>query len=508
MFVLVVLTPILYMLLSLLNTDGVGGALNHISLFDRRQIGLAGNSLGTALGATAGCLLIGPPLAYFLLRTNLWGKNVLKVLCLVPMLIPPYVHAIVWNDVSRTLGDWLPLDVHSVWGVIFVLTLAYFPFVMLMALSGLESIDRNMEEASLLHHGEWATLRRVTLPLATPHILSGAVFVFIFAITDFSVPDILRVRVYPVEIFVQFSAFYNEAGAMMLSLPLMAITFLLVLVQRRILKDRSYVNMYGGRSNASHHRLGRWNVCVFMLALVVVGLSVATPIWDLMERAGALSNYIRVLKTSYSQILYSLFVSSIGAAATLFLGLLLAIVIERSRSEKVKSIFLYAAIAPLAVPATTLGIGMIRVWNRPATDFVFESTWVTVFGYVARFLPFAVMAIASNLKQISPRIEEAAALATPHWLRVLWRIVLPLLSPGLTVGFFVVLILSFGEIGTTLLVIPPGRETIPIKIYNLMHYGANSMVAALSLMLIVIILALAGLFSAVYRRLSERVSGR
>jgi iron(III) transport system permease protein len=53
-------------------------------------------------------------------------------------------------------------------------------------------------------------------------------------------------------------------------------------------------------------------------------------------------------------------------------------------------------------------------------------------------------------------------------------------------GFFIAFILSLGELGTTLLVIPPGRETIPIKIYNLMHYGADQLVAALCLILIVI----------------------
>jgi len=73
-------------------------------------------------------------------------------------------------------------------------------------------------------------------------------------------------------------------------------------------------------------------------------------------------------------------------------------------------------------------------------------------------------------------------------------------------GFYLVFILSFGELGTTLLVIPPGTETIPIKIFNLMHYGADQMVAALCLILIAIILFLSGLFLLLHRRL-KRVFG-
>ena len=66
-------------------------------------------------------------------------------------------------------------------------------------------------------------------------------------------------------------------------------------------------------------------------------------------------------------------------------------------------------------------------------------------------------------------------------------------------GFFVAFVLSLGELGTTLLVIPAGWETLPLKIYNLMHYGAERMVAALSLVLVAIILAAAGIFALAYR---------
>ena len=113
---------------------------------------------------------------------------------------------------------------------IFVLTLAYFPFVALTTSSGLKSIDRNLEEVSLLSHGRWKTWSRITLPLIAPHIFAGAIFVFILSITDFGVPDILRVKVYPIEVFIQFSAFYNESAATTLSLPLVVVAFSLILL--------------------------------------------------------------------------------------------------------------------------------------------------------------------------------------------------------------------------------------------------------------------------------------
>jgi iron(III) transport system permease protein len=82
-----------------------------------------------------------------------------------------------------------------------------------------------------------------------------------------------------------------------------------------------------------------------------------------------------------------------------------------------------------------------------------------------------------------------------------------LLRPSLITGFFIVFILSFGELGTTLLVIPPGRETIPIKIYNLMHYGAEQMVAALCVFLVATVLAFSGVFLIFHKKLTARASG-
>ncbi|GBD95918.1 molybdenum transport system permease protein ModB [bacterium BMS3Abin06] len=108
------------------------------------------------------------------------------------------------------------------------------------------------------------------------------------------------------------------------------------------------------------------------------------------------------------------------------------------------------------------------------------------------------------MKQVGQRVEEAAFLTTGNWSKVMYRIIIPLTKHSLIAGFFIVFILSIGEIGTTLLVIPPGRETVPIKIYNLMHYGADQMVAALCLILIAIILAFSGLFLIVHKSLNKQ----
>ncbi len=503
LFIVIVLLPIFYMITTPFWVENSGQLNSYSSLFDNRHIALALNSLGLAAGTTALCLAIGIPLAFLLSRTNLWGRRIFGIIYIIPILIPPYIHAIIWNHLNSFIKQTLSLDIHSLWGAIFVLTLAYFPFVTLMTQSGLKSIDRNLEESSLLCHRKRKTLSRITLPLVTPHIFSGAIFVFIFSIIDFGVPDILRVNVYPVEIFIQFSAFYNEKAATILSLPLIAITLFLIVLQKQHMKNRAYIQISGGFSKAIIYHLGWLNILAFGFCVIVLGLSVGLPMVVLLKVAGPLSNYIRVLNTSIDQIIYSLILASSGAIIAIFLAFSISYLSERAKT-RIKAPLEFASFIPLAIPATILGIGLIKVWNRPIVDFVYGSPFIVVFGYIARFIPFIIIATTSGLKQVNPRLEEVAFLTTTRWTKVIRRIVIPLSKHSLIAGFFIAFILSFGELGTTLLVLPPGRETVPIKIYNLMHYGADQMVAALCLILIVIILAFSGLFLIFHKRLIKK----
>ena len=100
-------------------------------------------------------------------------------------------------------------------------------------------------------------------------------------------------------------------------------------------------------------------------------------------------------------------------------------------------------------------------------------------------------------------LVEAGRLARRSGLAVTWRIALPLLRNGLLTGFFIAFVLAMGELGVTLLVIPPGTATIPIKIYNFMHYGAEATVAALCLVLVASQLVFAGFLFGVGRWLKR-----
>ena len=212
----------------------------------------------------------------------------------------------------------------------------------------------------------------------------------------------------------------------------------------------------------------------------------------LLKGAGSFSNYLKVLKPSLEQILFSFFLAAAAAAITVLLAFVLAYMILRSTEWK-RTVLTVAVFIPFVIPPTSLGVGLIGIWNRPLLDVVYSSQLIIILGYLSRFLPFAVITVHSGLKKVDRSLEEVANLAVASWTRVTRKVVVPLLWPSILSAFFIVFILSLGELGTTLLVIPPGKETIPIKIYNLMHYGADQSVAALCLIMTAATLLSAGL---------------
>ena len=500
-FALAALLPLAQLLADALWGDG-GWDLTPVRelLLTDSQWRLLANSLMVAGGASVLAVVIGVPFAFITERTDLPGRRLLGVLYLVPLLIPPHMHAIVWSRLlalngpvnpflQHALGlEAAPLGVFSVPGVVFVLGLAYFPFVTLLTKAGLRAADPSLEEAALLRQGPLRAITGVTLPLVAPHILAGAILVFVFAIIDFGVPDILRVRVYAVEIFIQFSALYDKRAAVVLSLPLLVVTLALVAVQARLMRGRAYVSLSHGVAGMRRYLLGKARSLALLFCSSVVAFAVVVPVATLAVVAGPTRTYGQVMGPALASMGTSLSLALVAAGVTTLLGFVVAHSMLRSR-RGVRTALHYLTQVPFAVPPILLGIALIGLWNRPATGWLYDGVAIIVLGYVAHFLPFAIRAVYAGLQQLNPSLEEAAWLATANRARITGRITLPLVRSGLAAGFLIVFVLAMGELGVTLLVVPPGVETLPVRIYNLMHYGAEEAVAALSLVLLAVQLA-------------------
>jgi iron(III) transport system permease protein len=473
-------------------TAGLVGGQQAADFLTNDQWGLLGRSLLIASGAAALALCLGAPYALLCQRTDLPGRRFWQLAGVLPLLIPPFVHALTWSRVTAEhapLGAWLEQvmgwapAMHSPGGAAWVLALAYLPFVILLASAGLRSIDRGLEEAALMRAGRLAVWARVTLPLVMPHLVAGTLFVLVFALVEFAVPDVLRVQTYPVEIFIELSALFDEAAATRLALPLLLVTSLLVLFAGWLMRGRAFVSVSAGAAGQVTLPLGRWRWVALLYCVLVVGLAVVVPLLELLRSAGPPAVYLRALSTAGDAILLSVGLAALGTVATLALGFFVALSIHGVTRGRM--LLEWLSQLPFAVAPILLGIGLIKTWNHASTAWLYGSAAMLVIGYVARFTPYAVRVIDAALAQVDRRQVEAGQLAAGA-PAVIFGLLLPTVRNGLLAAGFICFVLALGELGVTLLVAPPGISPIPIDIYNYLHYGSEEMVAALCLLLVAV----------------------
>jgi iron(III) transport system permease protein len=140
------------------------------------------------------------------------------------------------------------------------------------------------------------------------------------------------------------------------------------------------------------------------------------------------------------------------------------------------------------VPSTVVGIALIAIWNRSNALGLYGTSAMLVLGYLARFVPVGALIVAANVRSVSESHEEAAAAAGAAWLRTMTRIVLPQIRVGLLAVWVIAFILAFGEVGTSILVAPPGESTLPIRVYTLTANAPPGHVAVLALFQSLIVL--------------------
>ena len=99
----------------------------------------------------------------------------------------------------------------------------------------------------------------------------------------------------------------------------------------------------------------------------------------------------------------------------LYLLFLSVVLLKKSLSNVLE----YASLIPFAIPATVLGIGLIKVWNHSITQFVYNSSIIILIAYIVHFIPFTTRIIISELKRISLEMEEAAFLISSNWFYVI-----------------------------------------------------------------------------------------
>ena len=352
--------------------------------------------LTTAIIATTSafiCCIVAAPIGWLVSRTDMPARQFIRALVTASFVTPPFLGAVAWellaapnsgllNQLYRFLtgaeSDAHLFDIYSLTGIIFVISCYTFPFVFVLVANALDNMPGELEDASAILGGKaWTTARRITIPLALPALVAGALIAFLQAMTLFGSPAILALpagfHTMTTKIWSLFQYPPKLELAAAAAVPLLILTILLLQAQKFILGRRGY-SVLGGKYGAPRRvEMKKWRWAALAFCLLMLLNPVFLPYFALFN--AAFSPNATTLVTPSTFTLHNIvFVFSelsstqlalkntvILGAATATIGTLLALVIAYVTTRQVIAghrVLGFLATAPVAVPGIVLGVGL------------------------------------------------------------------------------------------------------------------------------------------------------
>ena len=512
--------------------SGRFGLENFVTFFESRYFRRAlGNSFLVATLGTVLALMIGLPLAFVFARYDFPAKRWIEVAILMSMLSPPFVGAYAWilmfgrsgivTEAGRSIGLELP-TIYGPVGIAIASAFGLYPLVFLVVRGALSRVSATIEEAAAsLGRSPFYVVWSVTLPLVIPAVVTSALLVFLGIISDFGTPAILgEGERYPVLATLAFSLYLSEIGAetgmaATTSMILVGLALALVLVARFLATRRLVAN--DGASSRSPEPLPArtaWMMAAGVAALVLIANMplFVVVISSFLEVRGVvfqpaltLDNYTKAFGALGNALTNSLIYASVALALTIVAGTALGYYVSR-RSGPLARILDLLIMIPYVVPGTVLGIGYAQVFNGPPL-FLTGTAGIIAMVYFVRKLPYMMRASSSIVYQIDRNLEDASLnLGVPPG-QGFFRIMVPLMRPGVLAGASIAWVEIFNELSASIVLYTGATRTLPIAAYQQSLGGDVGMAAAYATMLIVVTAAALTLFMLASRGQKEKGLG-
>ncbi len=486
------LLPLAYLLLraSALGWEAV------VLMFRPRTLLVLFNSMLLTAVVTSVTVLLGVPLAWLTVRTDLPGRRAWSILTTLPLVIPSYVGAfalVAMMGPRGMLREWLaPLgierlpEIYGFFGAAWALTLFSYPYVLLNVRAALLRMDPAQEEASRsLGLTSWRTFWRVTLPSLRPALAAGALLVALYVLSDFGAVSLLRFNSFTRAIYVQYQGSFDRSFAAVLSLMLVAVTLLLLAAEYRTRGSARYYRSGTGAGRAARPlALGRWTLPALLFCSGVVVAALILPLGVILVWFGRALRTGKEFLPLASAALHSLQAAGLAALAITLLALPVVYLAVRYPS-RFSSLTERASYVGHALPGIVVALSLVFFGANYLTP-LYQTLPMLVFAYVVLFLPQAQGSQRASLMQINPRLEEAARSLGKTPMQTVRRVTLPLLAPGLAAGTALVFLTTMKELPATLLLAPTGFTTLAIQIWSATEAASYARASAPALLLVMI----------------------
>lgn len=524
--VILVIYPLYSLLLRAFISQGKFSLNNFHKVFITKDIYVAlSHSIFVSTISTVFATIIGVILAWIVSRTDIPFRKQIKTGLVMPFLIPPFIAAIAWLQLIGPAGyinsiymaikqTWNPLFViYGKWAIILVMSLSGYPFVYLTTLAGLERMNPSLEEAGQISGaGIFTVMKDITIPIMAPTIEAGAILVFISRIANFGIPAVMGM---PANYYVLTTKIYRLidqsfivkdaqaiATAMSMFLILFAVSGLLLV--KVYLRGKEYIVISGKDVQPKLVKLGKWRYILFVIVLSMIIIIVVLPIiailltaltraWGLLPVISnwTLKNFKYVLfdlDMSKRSIRNSFFLAVSASIITTFIGAVIAYMVVKIKVKGSQMLDFVSSI-PYSIPGTVFALGMIIAWNKSffGKFNIYNTIWIILVSYIARYLAYSVRTVSSSLMQIDNSLEEAARISGSNRIQSFKDIVIPLVKPSLFASWFLIFMPAFRELTISVLLWSTGNETIGVAVYNLQEGGNVTASSALAIIMVLVI---------------------
>ena len=470
--------------------------------------------------------LLAFPLAWLVGRTNLYGKKFFRALFVLTYMVPPYVGAMAWlrllNPNVGTINQWLrallrlsdspgPLNVYSLPGMIWVLSTFYYPYAFITVSRAMEKMDPSLEEASRISGASpLKTLFTVTLPMMLPSLISGALLVFVSAMSCYGIPSIIgspgRVHTVTTRI-VEYVALgqqgLNDATGMAVFLMVLAI--LILFISDVVLAKRQYITVSGKSVRPAIVDLRGWRipltVIVSLFAVIVIVIPFATIFSTsfkidvgksmLLRENFTLSNWktvfgrVETVNSFKNSLLFAAVAATVGIAVACTMSYLLQR--TRIRGRKIPDFLITLG---SGTPSVVIALGLIMTMKGNFGINIYNTAYIMIIAYMIKYMMMGMRTVVSAMSQIHVSLEECSQVSGASWLKTMFRITGPLIFPSIAAGWFLIFIPSFYELSMTTLLYSSTTKTIGFQLYEYWTFTSQPMSCAMAFGILLIVVFL------------------
>ena len=452
------------------------------------------NTVILMLGVGTGVVLIGVSLAWLTAVCDFPGRRFFAWSLMLPLAMPAYVLAFVQvglldftGPVQSLLREWLGSarwfpPIRSTGGVVLVLTLAFYPYVYLLARNAFMTQGmRAIEAAQALGYTRWQAFWKVALPMARPWIAGGLTLALMETLADFGSVSIFSFDTFTTAIYKAWFALFNLPAASQLASLLVLFVLVLAAADQRLRHNRRYAAKHFSPGRIRLTGGTRWGATCF--CAVILAIAFVIPVIQLCVWAG--DAWRTDLDSRFPAFLMrSLWLAGLAALLVATLGLLLSAIRQHHRDGLTQLIVRMATLG-YAIPGTVLAVGVFipiawldgrvadlaSLFGMDLGPILKGSLVVMLLALAARFLAVAFEPIDAAMQRITRSQTDAVRSLGLSPRQALWRFQVPMVRGGLLTAMLIVFVDVMKEMPITLMTRPFGWDTLAVRVFEMTSEG-------------------------------------